>query len=147
MAAKKQQNDNGLSTNTTVGIGLAVAAVAAAAGGYFLYGAKDAKRNRKMVRGWALKAKGEVLEGIEKMKDTVTEEAYYKVVDTVVGKYASYKNATSEEVDALGKELKSHWKSIKNHLGGSNNKKTSKPKTKKASSNKSTPKKTGNAGK
>ncbi len=89
------------------------------AGVYFLYGSKDASKNRKMVKGWALKAKGEVLEKMEKYKDVLTEEAYYKMVDTVVGKYGSFKDASDEEVSALGKELKGHWKNIKGHLNSS----------------------------
>ena len=39
----------------------------AAAGTYFLYGSKDAKKNRKAVKSWALKAKAEVLEALEKV--------------------------------------------------------------------------------
>jgi len=85
-------------TGTNVAIGAGVAAIAAlAAAGYFLYGSKDGARNRKKVRGWMLKAKGEVLEGVEKMKD-VTEEQYAMIVDKVASKYKAIKNIDPAEV-------------------------------------------------
>ena len=49
-------------TKKIVGAGVGLAAVAA--GAHFLYG-KDGATNRKKVRGWALKAKGEMLEKLE----------------------------------------------------------------------------------
>ena len=60
------------------GVGLAALA---AAGTYFLYGKKGAK-NRKMIEGWTLKMKGEVLEKMETIKE-LNEDKYYKLVDTV----------------------------------------------------------------
>src|SRR4051812_38556819 len=48
---------------------------AAAIGAYYLYGHKDSKKHRAKVKSWMLKAKGEVLEELEKVQD-VTESAY-----------------------------------------------------------------------
>ncbi|MHB8651950.1 MAG: hypothetical protein ACYC8S_02335 [Minisyncoccota bacterium] len=122
MAAKK---------TTAVGagaiMGMAAVAVAAAAGGYFLYG-KDGAKNRKKVKGWMLKAKGEILEKVEKLKD-VTEEEYGNVIDTVAAKYAAIKSIDPAEVLTLQKELKAHWKNIKNVVSAKPKKK-SKPKMK-----------------
>lgn len=109
MATKK--ND---SKKVEVGIGLAIAA-AAAAGVYFLYGSKDAKKNRKAIKGWVLKAKGEVVEKIEQVKGELTEENYHKIVDGVVSKYSKLKTTTETEVQDLLKDLKGHWKNIKKH--------------------------------
>lgn len=109
MAKKKNEGGSGL--------GLALAA-AAAAGVYFLYGSKDAAKNRKVVKGWTLKAKGEVLEKLEQVKGELTEENYHKIVDSVVNKYNSVKEDRGEAVAALVKDLKGHWKSIKKHVGG-----------------------------
>ncbi len=106
MATKKE------SSHIATGVGLAVAAVATAAGAYFLYGSKDAKKNRTKVSGWALKAKGEVLEKIEKLKE-VTEGDYHKVVDGVIERYKAVKTANPEEVAKLLKELKGYWNHIK----------------------------------
>ena len=111
MASKKNQNDG------PSGLGLALAA-AAAAGVYFLYGTNDAKKNRKAVKGWALKAKGEVLEKIEQVKGELTEENYHKIVDTVTGKYRKLKTAHGDDVEMLVKDMKGHWKNIKKHVGG-----------------------------
>lgn len=111
MSTKKKKDEGS-------GVGFALTAIAAAAGAYFLYGSKDAKKNRKVVKGWALKAKGEVLEKIELAKEELTEENYHKIVDTVAGKYEKVKNTSADEISEFGKELKSHWKSIKKHLAG-----------------------------
>lgn len=110
-------NNKNKGSGMGVGMGAAVVGIAAAAAGaYFLYGAKDASKNRKLVRSWMLKARGEVLERMEKMKDDLTEDAYYKIVDAVVAKYGSVKSGSTAEADALGRELKGHWKNIKKHF-------------------------------
>ena len=72
--------------------GLAAAGVAA---GYFLYG-PEGKKNRKKVKAWAVKAKGEVLEEIEKMKE-VSEEGYTAAVDKVANKYGKLKKVGETE--------------------------------------------------
>lgn len=112
MATKKKEGHA-----VQAGIGLALAA-AAAAGAYFLYGSKDAKKNRKIVKGWALKAKGEVIEKIEQVKGELTEENYNKIVDGVVAKYSKLKTTTEDEVADLVKDMKGHWKNIKKHTVG-----------------------------
>lgn len=109
--AKKNQNDG------HPGLGLALAA-AAAAGVYFLYGSKDATKNRKVVKGWALRAKGEVLEKMEQVKGELTEENYHKIVDTVMQKYKKVKSDHGDDIEALVKDMKSHWKNIKKHATG-----------------------------
>lgn len=99
-------------SKTSVGIGVGVtAALLSAAGAYFLYGSKDADKNRKKVKSWMLKAKAEVLEGIETAKD-MTKEDYEKLVDTSVKAYSKIKTASAEEALQLAKELKSHWKNL-----------------------------------
>ena len=109
----KKTNDESVS-----GLGIALAA-AAAAGVYFLYGAKDAKKNRKAVKGWVLKAKGEVLEKMEKVKGEINEENYHKLVDGVMVKYRNFKDAHQDDIDAVVKEMKGHWKNIKKHVTAS----------------------------
>ncbi|MCK5026997.1 MAG: hypothetical protein KAS07_01120 [Candidatus Pacebacteria bacterium] len=96
------------------GFGLALVAAAAAAG-YFLYGSKEGARNRKKVKGWMLKAKGEVLENIEKLKK-IDEEDYNKIIDKVSDKYAKVKNLDSDEVYALMDDMRRHWKRIQKDI-------------------------------
>lgn len=111
-----------------VAVGAGVAALAAlAAAGYFLYG-KDGAKNRKKVRGWMLKAKGEVLEGVEKMKD-VSEEQYALIVDKVGAKYKAIKNIDPAEVETMIKELQGHWKNIKKSISPAPKKKVAKKKS------------------
>ena len=62
-----------------------------------------------------LKARGEVLERIEKLKD-VNEEAYNKVVDEVTDKYKKAKSVDVEELLLLAADLKRHWRKIKDDV-------------------------------
>jgi len=118
-ALKKQMaNKKTTKTKVAVGVGLGlVAAAAAAAGAYFLYGPKGA-RNRRRVKSWTLKAKGEVLEQLEALK-AVNEKKYHQVVDAVARRYRSLKNVDPRELQQLVKELKGHWRNISKHLARS----------------------------
>jgi len=93
------------------GLGLVALAAATAAGAYFLYGSKNAAKNRRKVKGWTLKAKGEVLEKMEAMKN-IDEADYKRIVDTVATKYKKIKTVNTKEAEALAKELKAQWKEI-----------------------------------
>lgn len=103
---------NNLSRKEKAGIGVGLtAATLAAIGGYFLYGSKNAAQNRKRVKGWMMKAKGEVFERIEEAKN-LTREDYELIVDDVTKSYKTLKNASAAEVVALARELKDDWKQI-----------------------------------
>lgn len=102
MAVKKGKSGVG----TAVAVGAGVAALAAA--GYFFFGPNGTK-NRKAMKGWVIKMKGEIVEKLEKAKE-VSEPVYHQIVDTVSKKYASV--VDQAEVDAITKELKKHWKAI-----------------------------------
>jgi len=104
MATEKTKNTGG-------SLGLAATAVGAAAAGFFLFGAKGAE-NKVKLKSWTLKAKGEVLEHFEKAKE-VSEESYVATVDKVTAKYSKLKTVGEEEALKLNKELKRHWKAIK----------------------------------
>lgn len=92
-------------------IGLALAGIATVAGAVFLYGTDAGKKKRKDIKGWMLKAKGEVVEKLEKVKD-VNEEAYHKIVDTVAAKYKAVKSIAPEELAEVVDDLKKSWKHI-----------------------------------
>ncbi len=110
MAQKKAKNE--LSTAQKVGIGFSLTAAAVtAAGAYFLYGSKNAAQNRKNVKGWMLKAKGEVLEKLEKA-EAITAEEYKALVETAVKAYGTVKSATAGEVKDFQKEMQQHWTSL-----------------------------------
>jgi len=114
-AAKKgkvvAQKGGKMVTEMAVGAGI----IAAMAGAYFLYGGKDAAKNRKKVKGWVLKAKGEVLEKLEKVQHA-TQDQYETTVDTVLNKYQAVKSIDTTEVDSLRKDLKKHWKGFQAEL-------------------------------
>lgn len=111
--ASKNNKKTSLSAGQKVGIGIGVSAtMLAAVGGYFLYGSKDAKNNRKTVNSWMLKAKAEVLEGIENAKH-LTEEDYENLVDEVMKGYKAARTASVKELGEFGGEMKKYWKQIK----------------------------------
>lgn len=111
---KKQNNDH----KGAVVAGILGVAAATAAGAYFLYGTKDGKKMKKQIRGWALKAKGEVLEKVEKLKE-VNEDAYHQVIDGVLKRYQKIKGVDTAELMEIAKELKGHWSNIKKELDAS----------------------------
>lgn len=111
MADKKTQK-KGMNTGAKAGIGFGLTAAAATmAGAYFLYGSKKAAQNRKKVKSWTLKAKAQVLEGLEKAEQ-LTDDEYKKLVESASGVYGTVKNATKGEVVDFKKEMLSHWKDL-----------------------------------
>jgi hypothetical protein len=128
--AKKNSKKAGLSGGEKVGIGVALTTAAvAAAGAYFLYGSSNAKSNRKTVKGWALKAKGEVLEVMEKAGNMTAEE-YQAALEKVAAGYSKLQSASKPEIAAFKKEMLSYWKQIAKGTGGA--KKAAKKSAKKA---------------
>lgn len=119
MPTKKKTSHTGA---TLMGVG---AILAAAAGTYLLYGSKDAQKNRKVVKGWMLKAKGEILEQLEKLP-TVDEKTYHAIVEKVTQKYQTLSHIDKADVERLAKEARSHWKNIKKHIAVTPSKKTAK---------------------
>lgn len=93
------------------GAGLALAA-AAAAGAYFLYGKGGASRRRK-IRGWALKARREALQGVKRLKK-LDRGSYNRLIDTVAKRYRV--KANQRELAQMVRELKGHWASISKQL-------------------------------
>lgn len=98
-----------------VGLGIAGIAAAGLAGAYFLYGSKDAKKNRNKVKSWMLKTKAEIMDKVEKAKE-LTEENFSTIVDTAAAKYG--KNISADELTAYTKSLKKYWKDIKREVSG-----------------------------
>ena len=93
-----------------LGAGLAAAAIGAAVGSYLLTGGRAAKTKR-VLKGWMLKAKGELLEQLEKAGD-VGEDMYYQAVDQVAAKYSKMSGVAQDEVDDMAAELKKQWKLV-----------------------------------
>lgn len=113
--AKKKTSKDTLSTEQKWGIGVGLTAAAAAAvGGYFLYGSKEAEKNRLKVKSWMLKAKADVLEGLEHAKEMSREE-YEELVNTIGEAYADVQNATKKDIKDFKAEMKAHWDTIEKH--------------------------------
>jgi len=106
--------NNSIVKGVAMGAGIATA-VAVTAGAYFLYGSKNANKNRKKVKSWTLKAKGEILEKLENISE-VNEEIYQKIVEGVSKKYQALKNINEKDIAEFVKELKGHWKNIAKEL-------------------------------
>ncbi|HEY9481140.1 MAG TPA: hypothetical protein VIR98_02845 [Candidatus Paceibacterota bacterium] len=102
---------------------------AAAVGAYYLYGSDEAKKNRAKVKAWMLKAKGDVLEELEKAQE-VTESAYETALDTVARKYRELKEVDPDELATFLAEMKDHWQGIKKTMRGGPKKRTAAKKKK-----------------
>jgi len=103
--AKKQAS---LSGGEMVGIGATVAALGAAA--YVMFG-PDAKKNKKAIRGWAIKMKGEIIEKLEDAKE-ITEPVYHNIIDSVSAKYSKIKKVDPKELELAVLDVKKHWKTM-----------------------------------
>ena len=105
--AKKQKK--GAIAKQVIGVGVGVAALSAAA--YLLFG-PNGKKNRKIIRGWAVKMKGEIIEKFEEVKE-LTEPIYNEIIDEVQKKYAGFKNIDKKELQEIIAEMRKDWISIK----------------------------------
>ena len=105
IVAKKK----GFGVKEAIGIGAGIAALSAAA--YVLFG-PEGKKNRKIIRGWSVKMKGEIIEKFENAKE-LTEPVYNQIIENVQAKYAKLKNVDQEELVKVIGEIKKHWKTIK----------------------------------
>lgn len=107
--AKKKNLSSAQKVEIAVGI---TAAAVAAAGTYFLYGSKNASKNRQKVKSWMLKAKAEVLDTLEEAQH-MTKEEYDQLIEQVSAAYQSAKNnASKADITAFKKEMKEHWEHI-----------------------------------
>ncbi len=104
----KKTTSKKVSTGAMIGIGAGIAAATAAA--YLMYG-PDAKKNRKVVKSWAVKMKGEILEKFENAKE-ITEPVYHDILDKATAKYSALKNIDGAEVASVVGEIRKHWKSM-----------------------------------
>ncbi|MBU6430979.1 MAG: hypothetical protein KGJ58_03655 [Patescibacteria group bacterium] len=110
----KNEGMSEMKNGILVGAGI-ISLAAGVAGTYFLYGSKTAAKNRKKIRGWTLKAKGEILEKLESFAD-VSEETYHGIVKEIIGKYESLKHIDAAEIKEFASELLAHWKNIKKDI-------------------------------
>ncbi len=116
--ATKKSSKKGLSGGEKVGIGVALTTAAmAAAGTYFLYASPNAAKNRKKVKSWSLKAKGEVLEAMEKASKMTAEE-YQALVDGIASGYAQMKTASKADIAEFKKEMTANWQKLAKQAGG-----------------------------
>jgi hypothetical protein len=106
----KKQTDISNAQKLGIGVGLTTAAVAAV-GAYFLYGSKDAPKNRKKVKSWALKAKGEVLEVLEKA-EKITEGEFNDLVASVAKTYGTVQKLSKKEMAEFKKEMADNWQDL-----------------------------------
>lgn len=106
--ANKKQTSNKTKVGAAVAIGAGVAALGAL--GYLFLG-PDGKKNRKQVKGWMLKMKGDVLDKIEKSKE-VSGPVYEKIVDEIGAKYKKLKDIDPTELAGEIETLKKSWKKL-----------------------------------
>ncbi len=125
MASKKNSKQLDLSAQPKWGIGVGLTAAAvAAAGTYFLYGSKDAAKNRKTVKSWMLKAKAEVLEALEHAQ-TMSRAEYEQLVNSIGATYAQLQATSKKDIKDFKEEMLAQWKNIEN-LAHSSTKSTKK---------------------
>jgi len=106
--AIKNVSKKGLSTGEVVGIGATVAALGAAA--YIMFG-PEGKKNKKAIKGWVVKMKGEIIDKLEDAKE-ITEPVYHQIIDSVSAKYAKVKKIDPKDLEIAVADVKKHWKTM-----------------------------------
>lgn len=104
----KKNNKKNMSTGKVAAIGAGVAALAAAT--YYFFGPQGQK-NRKSVKGWMIKMKGEIVDRLEDAQE-VTEAVYNQIVDSVAENYLKGGKAASADVKMFVEMLKKQWRGI-----------------------------------
>ena len=122
---KKQSKS---SVSKTVGVVASVAVLSAAA--YVLFG-PNGKKNRKVIKGWMVKMKGEIIEKFETVKE-LTEPVYHKIINEVSAKYAKLKHVDPSELKSTVSEMARHWKAMSGTKTKKSVKKSAKKVAKKA---------------
>lgn len=90
---------------------------AAAAGAYYLYYSKSAKKNRAAVKDWMEKAEKEIVAEARKLKDAaLNEDNYKRIVSAVSSKYQKLRKLESGEVEEFMTTLGSAWTRIKTDI-------------------------------
>lgn len=117
----------GKKTAVKIGAGL-VAAGALAAAGYYFYGSKNAKNNRKIASKWAAAMKREVVKEVEHLEEA-SPKAYAAIVDRVAKTYQSARSISVEDVKRAANELKANWETVKRETKRSTRKNISRAKT------------------
>lgn len=93
---------------------MAIGAVAATvAGAYYLYGSREGQAVRKNMGAMAVKMKGEMMQGLEKLKE-VSEPKYKELLKKVEDKYK--KAADAPEVKKVVGEIGSVWNKMKKEV-------------------------------
>ena len=110
--AQMTKSNHGISRNVVaVGVG-AAAAAAAAVGAYWFYGSKDAAKHRKSARSWMLKARADVLSGVEiaiEKAGHIEKETYMNIVEDVLSRYSKIAGVTSAEMKEMTRDMKNAW--------------------------------------
>lgn len=83
----------------------------AAVGGYLYFG-PNAKKNRRKTEAWMLRAKADLMEKTEGVKN-ITQEKYDKIVDEISDKYGAMKEVGIDKAERFGNKLKRQWDSLK----------------------------------
>jgi len=87
-----------------------VAGLAAAAGAYYFYYGKDAKKHREVVVDWSEKARQEIVSKVGKLgREAIREENYTRIVATVAEKYRKLRKLKKSEVDRFTAAFVSGW--------------------------------------
>jgi CHASE3 domain sensor protein len=99
------------SKNKSLGSFIAGALTALIGAGYFLFGSRHARRNRRKVEGWFEDARSEVMGKIRNTK-RLSRDKYNQIVDTVSDKYSQMKDVGRDKADEFRDELRSYWEDM-----------------------------------
>ena len=103
---KKTGPKGNVGKKIVIGAGVAVASALA----YEFLGPKG-KKNRKVVKSWAVNLEKEMVKKFENAKDQ-SLPAYHKILDQAKEKYENLKNVDKKDLDLVVADIRKHWKNL-----------------------------------
>jgi hypothetical protein len=116
MAKTKGMRAAGSRNVTPALLAAGAAAALAAAAGYYLYGSKNAKQNRRMVAARAKDIRDGVVAQAKKVQK-LDKKQVMAAIDAVAAGYERVRGVDLADVRAAAKELRGNWQKIASDIG------------------------------
>lgn len=98
-----------MNIRTKVGAGLLAAGAAAA--GYYFYGSKNAKHNRRIAAQWTADFKNAVVDRARRLKN-LNREPVLSAINTTARSFARAGRESAQEINAAAQELRQNWRKL-----------------------------------
>jgi|GEM_PF-4680618 len=108
-----------MKTSTKTTLGAAGATLAAAAAAYYLYGSKNAEKNRAQLKSWAEKAEREIVREAKRFKNkALTDTNLNAIITGVARQYEATRDLDADDVREFIATMKERWQEARGVMKG-----------------------------